>query len=304
MAIPDFQTVMRPLLTFLSDDKQHHVTELYSHIAEKFGLTEEEKSLRLPSDSTTYLSSRVGWALSHMKAAKLVESPSRAHYYLTERGRKVLVEHPQRVDMRVLDQFPEYVIFRTPRTKASGQKNEEPTEEVNNSTPEEAIAQAHQELRASLAQELLERIKQSPPAFFERLVIDVLLAMGYGGSQLDAGHTLGRSGDGGIDGVIREDKLGLDVIYIQAKRWEGVVGRPIVQGFVGAIHGARATKGVIITTSDFTSEAKDYVKTIPTRIVLVDGRTLAELMIDHNVAVSTTKTYEIKKVDSDYFPEV
>ncbi len=308
MAIPDFQTVMRPLLEMLSDGGEHPVSALYTQIAEEFALTEAEKAVRIPSGSTTYLASRVGWALSHMKAAGLVESPSRAHYRISQRGQQVRQKNPQRVDMRVLDKFPEYVAFRTPRAKEAQLQEEISAAPVatlvNSVTPEEAISQAYQELRAALAQELLEKIKQSSPVFFERLVVEVLLAMGYGGSQEDAGRALGRSGDGGIDGVIREDKLGLDVIYLQAKRWQGVVGRPIVHGFVGAIHGAQATKGVIITTSDFTMEAKAYVKTIPTRIVLVDGRTLAELMIDHNVAVSRVSNYEIKKVDNDYFSEV
>lgn len=219
--------------------------------------------------------------------------------------------NPVRVDLKVLDQFPEHVAFRTPKKVglqgAPGANGQEPplsSPTPDSATPDEAISLAYQELRSSLAQELLEKIKQSSPAFFERLVVDVLLAMGYGGSQRDAGEALGRSGDGGLDGVIREDKLGLDVIYLQAKRWQDVVGRPVIQAFVGALAGARANKGVIITTSDFTTEARNYIKTISARIVLVDGKTLAELMIDHNVAVSRVSNYEIKKIDSDYFSEL
>lgn len=301
MAIPDFQMMMRPILSILADGKEHPIGDIYGAIGDFFQLSKEERVQLLPSGKQFIVSNRVGWALTHFKAAKVAESSKRGVYKITQRGRDVLQKNAQQVDLSVLDQFEEHVAFRTPKTSKSS-STAAPVEVQ--ATPEEAILQAYQELRASLAQELLEKIKQSSPQFFERLVVDVLLGMGYGGSERDAGEALGRSGDGGIDGVIREDKLGLDVIYIQAKRWEGVVGRPVVQGFVGAIHGARASKGVIITTSDFTTEAKEYVKTIPTRIVLVDGRTLAELMIDHNVAVGRVSNFEIKKVDNDYFSEL
>ena len=304
MAIPDFQTVMRPLLDILQEKGEQHVGDLYALTADHFDLDADERALRLPSNSTTYLASRVGWALSHMKAAGLIESPSRARYRITQRGQTVRVKHDY-IGLKVLSEFPEFIAFRTPKNKEDGKKADGIIEvESPDVAPEEAMAQAYQEMRSSLAQDLLERIKQSPPLFFEKLVVEVLIAMGYGGSQSDAGRALGKSGDGGIDGVIREDKLGLDVIYLQAKRWEGTVGRPVVQAFVGAIHGARATKGVIITTSDFTAEAKAYVQTIATRIVLVNGHTLAELMIDHNVAVSRVSNYEIKRVDNDYFADL
>lgn len=306
MAIPDFQTVMRPILQSLSDGQERPSAWLYSTIADEFHLLPQEREELLPSKRQPVLNNRVAWALFHMKSAGLVEQPKRGVYKLTPRGQQVLQKHPQKVDMRVLAQFAEYAAMRDKQKPGSDADTtlDSPGPAVQVITPDEAIATAYGELRASLAQELLDKIKQSSPGFFERLVVDVLLAMGYGGSGRDAGETLGRSGDGGLDGVIREDRLGLDVIYIQAKRWEGVVGRPTVQGFVGAIHGARASKGVIITTSDFSAEARQYVKTIPTRIVLVDGRTLAELMIDHNVAVSRVSNFEIKKVDNDYFSEL
>lgn len=303
MAIPDFQTIMRPLLDFLEEKGEQHVGDLYTLTADHFDLSEDERASRLPSNSTTYLASRVGWALSHMKAAGLVESPSRAHYRITPRGQKIRSKHDY-IGLKVLSQFPEFIAFRTPKNKDGKKADSNIEVELPAMAPEEAMAQAYQEMRSSLAQDLLERIRQSPPLFFEKLVVEVLIAMGYGGSQSDAGRALGKSGDGGLDGVIREDKLGLDVIYLQAKRWEGTVGRPVVQAFVGAIHGARATKGVIITTSDFTAEARQYVQTIPTRIVLVNGHTLAELMIDHNVAVSRVSNYEIKRVDNDYFTDL
>jgi restriction system protein len=311
MAIPDFQTAMRPLLEMLADGQEHSNAELYQRIAQHFQLSEEEQETLLPRGRQPVLHNRVGWALSHCKVAGVVESPRRGVYQITSRGQEILQANPERVDLKVLDQFPEHVAFRTPKKaelqrtpSVNGQQAPDVALTVDTATPDEAISLAYQELRSSLAQELLEKIKQSSPAFFERLVVDVLLAMGYGGSQRDAGEALGRSGDGGLDGVIREDKLGLDVIYLQAKRWEGSVGRPVIQAFVGALHGAQATKGVIITTSDFTADARTYVKTIPTRIVLVDGKTLAELMMDHNVAVSRVSNYEIKKIDSDYFSEL
>ncbi len=304
MAIPDFQTIMRPLLQSLNDLQERPSSWLYSAISDEFRLSQQEREELLPSKRQKVLHNRVAWALFHMKSAGLIESPKRGVHKLTSRGQQILKKYPTKVDLRILAQFPEYIAMRGKEkigNEASLDPSVSPAPIV---TPDEAIASAYGELRASLAQELLEKIKQSSPEFFERLVVDVLLAMGYGGSQTDAGEALGRSGDGGIDGVIREDKLGLDVIYIQAKRWENVVGRPVVQGFVGAIHGARASKGVIITTSDFSSEAREYVKTISARIVLVDGQTLAGLMIDHNVAVSRVSNYEIKKVDNDYFSEL
>ncbi len=311
MAIPDFQTMMRPLLQMLADGEEHISSELYPRIGEHFQLSEEERQALLPSGQQPILHNRVGWALSHFKVAGVVESPRRGIYRITLRGHAVLQANPERVDHKVLDQFPEHVAFRTPKKAESqqalsvnGQQASAVLLTADTATPDEAISLAYQELRSSLAQELLEKIKQSSPAFFERLVVDVLLAMGYGGSQRDAGEALGRSGDGGLDGVIREDRLGLDVIYLQAKRWEGVVGRPVIQAFVGALQGAQATKGVIITTSDFTADARNYIRTIQTRIVLVDGKTLAELLMDHNVAVSRVSNYEIKKIDSDYFSEL
>jgi len=305
MAIPDFQTIMLPLLGILAADDELHTNEEFRlKIADHYTLTQAERQELVPSGRQTYLANRIGWALSHFKFAGIVSSPRRGYHQVTARGRQLFQQNPTRIDLKLLDQFPEHLAFRSrEKTNSTDVDVSGGDAKHENATPEEAIRLAYQEYRESLAQELTETIKQSSPAFFERLVVDVLLAMGYGGSQRDAGEALGRAGDGGIDGVIREDKLGLDVIYLQAKRWEGVVGRPVIQAFVGAIHGARATKGVIITTSSFSAEAREYVKTIATRIVLVDGKTLAELMIDHGVAVSRVSNYELKKIDSDYFLE-
>lgn len=311
MAIPDFQTIMRPLLQVLANDQEHSNAQLYDAIGKQFGVTSQERDERLPSGRQRVLDNRVGWALTYLRAVKATDSSKRGSHRITPRGHALLRDYPQRVDMRTLEQFAEYEALRKGTTpNGAGEQALLSTllpakvEVVSSITPEEAMAQAYKELRASLAQELLEKIKQSSSEFFERLVVDVLIAMGYGGSARDAGQTLGRSGDGGLDGVIREDKLGLDVVYLQAKRWEGVVGRPTIQAFFGAIAGARATKGVVITTSTFSAEARDYVKAIAARIVLVDGKELAEFMIDYNVAVSRVSNYEIKRVDSDYFSEL
>ena len=306
MAIPPFQSMMLPLLEILDDGQEHVVSELRSRVAQHFQLSDEEKDALLPSGGQTFVANRVGWALSHFKVAGIVQSPQPKTYRITERGQQVKQQNPQGVNLKVLDQFPEHVAFHTPKKVSALPLGTEASSAIPDdaSTPEEAIGLAYQELRASLAQELLEKIKLSSPAFFERLVVDVLKAMGYGGSHLNASEITGKSGDGGIDGVIRQDRLGLDVIYIQAKRWEGVVGRPVIQSFVGAIHGKQASKGVLITTSSFSEDALKYVKTIPIRIVLVDGKALAELMIDYNVAVSRSFLYEIKKVDNDYFSEL
>ena len=219
---------------------------------------------------------------------------------ITERGKKVLSENPQRIDVKFLKRYPEFLEFQKPK---EGEAKVNSTEESSESTPEELLENAYQGLRVGLAKDLLQNMKDCSPAFFERLVIDVLIKMGYGGSRVEAGQAVGRSGDGGIDGIIKEDKLGLDIIYIQAKRWEGTVSRPEIQKFAGALQGQRARKGIFITTSSFSSESIEFAKSIDSKIILIDGQTLANLMIDHNVGISPIASYEIKKIDSDYFSE-
>jgi restriction system protein len=220
---------------------------------------------------------------------------------ITKRGQAVLNERPGRIDVAFLSQFQEFKEFRALRH--AKQEEDEPELELNNKTPEESLEEVYQKLRGDLAADLLQRLKSCSPTFFERLVVEVIVKMGYGGTRQDAGKAIGKAGDGGIDGIIKEDKLGLDAIYIQAKRWDNTVGRPEIQKFVGALTGQRAKKGLFITTSDFSADAEDYVSRIDAKVVLIDGETLAQLMIDHNVGVSTAGTYEIKKVDSDYFSE-
>jgi restriction system protein len=242
---------------------------------------------------------------SNLKQASLLESPKRGVLRITDRGKAVLSSHPTRIHVKFLDQFAEFREFRVHRPeggridKAAPDASRQATLEIE--TPEERLATAYKTLRANLQVDLIEQVKSASPSFFERLVVDLLLAMGYGGSRQDAGRAIGKSGDGGIDGIIKEDKLGLDVIYIQAKRWEGTVGRPEVQKFAGALQGHRAPKGVFITTSSFTREAEDYANALNTKVILINGAVLTDLMIDHNVGVATTGTYELKRVDADYF---
>lgn len=299
MAIPDYQTLMLPLLQLLSDGKEHLLREAVQELADKFKLTDEERSQLLPSGVSTIIGSRVGWARTYLHKAGLVESKRRGCLQISSRGRSVLKESPLKLDVDFLRRYPEFIEFQsTKRNKESVQIESLPSSEA---TPEEALDSAYQKLRGDLETELLERMKSLPPSFFKRLVIDVLVKMGYGGSREDAGKAVGRSGDGGIDGIIKEDRLGLDTIYIQAKRWDGSVGRPEIQRFAGALQGNRARKGVFITTSTFTKEAEEFVTTIDTKIVLINGTQLARLMIDLNVGVSAVSSYEIKKIDSDYF---
>ncbi|OGV64431.1 MAG: restriction endonuclease [Lentisphaerae bacterium RIFOXYA12_FULL_48_11] len=300
MSIPDYQTCMLPLLKFYSDGQEHTFRESVEYLAREFKLTEQEQKQLLPSGQQAIFSNRVGWARSYMKQACLLESPKRAVNRITKRGLDVLKQKPSKIDVSFLEQFEEFKEFRT-RKHA---KTEEAKEELNNvKTPEETLESAYDKIREDLAAELLQRLKSCSPAFFERLVVEVIVKMGYGGTRQDAGKAIGQSGDGGIDGIIKEDKLGLDTIFIQAKRWDNTVGRPEIQKFVGALTGQRAKKGLFITTADFSKDAEDYVSRIDTKIVLIGGEALAQLMIDHNVGVSNVASFDLKKIDSDYFTE-
>ena len=300
MAIPDFQSIMRPMLEQLADGKEHRNRETNEFLADHFQLSEEELSETLPSGYARLFDNRIGWAKTHLKGAGLIESPARAKYRITQRGLDALskTEHP--INLAYLKQFDEYKEFQ------SGSKNGKPKESevcTDELTPLEHIEFGYQKVREELELELIAKVKAASPAFFERVVVELLVSMGYGGSRKDAGQTLGKAGDGGIDGVIKEDRLGLDVIYLQAKRWEGTVGRPEIQKFAGALQGQRAKKGIFLTTSGFSAEATQYASFIDSRIVLIDGETLAGLMIDAGVGVSKVATYEVKRLDSDYFEE-
>jgi len=271
-------------------------------------LSDEERRELLPSGGARLFDNRIGWAKSHMTQAGLLVSPKRAISMITPRGLKVLKDCPSRVDLRVLNEFEDFREFRN-RRRSSEEK--EPEENAGSSgleipdsrTPEELLESSYLQVRSNIEAELLAQIMASPPDFLERVVVDLVVRMGYGGSRRDAGAALGRSGDEGIDGIIKEDPLGLDIIYLQAKRWEGSVGRPEIQKFAGALQGQRARKGIFITTSTFTAEALEYASRIETKIILIDGARLSKLMFDHGVGVATASTYEVKRIDSDYFAD-
>ncbi|HEY4696382.1 MAG: restriction endonuclease [Gallionellales bacterium RIFCSPHIGHO2_02_FULL_57_16] len=303
MTIPVFQAVMLPLLRFTVDGAEHNKREAVNALAVEFKLNPSELSERLPSGQQTIFDNRVAWACTFLKKSGLLESTRRGVFSITEIGKQVLSRNPEKIDNKFLEQFPGFVEFRQ-----ISRKNKEEEKEIliapdREQTPEEALEFAHQSIRQSLAQDLLSRILECSPRFFEDLVIELLVAMGYGGSRRDAGERVGQSGDGGIDGIIKEDRLGLDTIYIQAKRWQGSVGAPEIQKFVGALQGQRAHKGVFITTSSFTPKAIEYVSNLPTKVVLIDGQQLANLMMDFDVGVSVAASYAVKRVDSDYFEE-
>jgi restriction system protein len=302
MAIPDFQTLMLPLLRLLGDGAEHKASDATDELSDEFGLTSEERQEPLASGTQPRIRNRVGWACTYLKKAGLIESPARGEYRITDRGREVLASNPDRVDMKYLERFPEYVAFRDLRHERSGSRLPAGGA-TSESTPEEELDAAYQQLRAALELEVLDQVKAASPVFFERLVVELLVKMGYGGTLRDAGQAVGRSGDGGIDGIIKEDRLGLDVIYVQAKRWESTVGRPEIQKFAGALQGHRARKGVFLTTAAFSADAIDFASRIDSKVVLIDGPTLAKYMVDHNVGVSLSQTYEVKRIDSDYFIE-
>ena len=302
MAIPDYQSLMLPVLRIAGDGALHQSRAALDGLGVELGLSDAELTELLPSGTSTYFASRVGWARSYLKAAGLLVSPRRGTFQITESGKAVLARNPTRIDNEHLMQYESFRAFRarsrTGDSEAPASAAPEPPSEL---TPEDAMAQAYARVRRALEADLLEQVKSASPTFFEQLVVDLLVAMGYGGSRQDAGRAVGRGGDGGIDGIIKEDRLGLDVIYVQAKRWEGTVGRPEIQKFAGALQGQRANKGVFITTSSFSRDARDYAESIISKIILLDGETLATLMVDHNVGVNRTGVYELKAIDSDYF---
>jgi restriction system protein len=298
MAIPDYQSIMLPLLKLAGDGEEHSLRETIETLAEHFSLSDEERRELLPSGRQPTFDNRVGWARTYMKKAGLLRSTRRGYFQITERGLDVLDKSPPKIDTAYLRQYPEFVEFQSPKPKGAEKRSPDLDDST---TPEEEIESAYQQLRESLIKELLETVKSCPPAFFEQLVIDLLVKMGYGGTRKDAGQAIGKSGDEGIDGIIKEDRLGLDIVYIQAKKWENTVSRPEIQKFAGALQGQRARKGVFITTSDFSRAAREYVSRIDSKIVLIDGYTLAQLMIDFGIGVTGVATYELKRVDMDYF---
>lgn len=305
MPIPDYQTIMLPLLKQLSDRKEYLFKDVIALLGKQFELTEEEMSELLPSGQSLLFANRVGWARTYLKKAGLLDSPRRGVVCITERGLQVLKGNPKKIDNNLLKQFPEFVEFQNIKKEESGSLEQIDTTQVEKQTPEETIDLAYQSIRQSLAQELIDTVRRLSPAFFERLVVELLVKMGYGGSMKDAGKAIGKTGDEGIDGTIKEDKLGLDIIYIQAKRWQAgnIVGRPELHKFVGSLAGQGAKKGIFITTSSFSKDALNYAPKNETKIVLIDGVQLAQLMIDYNLGVSVQRSYDIKRLDNDYFEE-
>jgi restriction system protein len=297
MSVPDYQTIMLPLLRAVGDGQEHLMTDVITELSNEFKLTDEERQRMQPSGVQTVMYNRVGWARTYMLKAGLLERTARGKIRITQRGKDVLSKRPTRIDQKFLQQFPEFLEFK----KVSVPKDEEEEERLE--TPDDLLGSGYQKLKQTLTEDLLEHIKNCSPTFFENLVIDLLVAMKYGGSLEDA-RRVGKSGDGGIDGVIKEDKLGLDEIYVQAKRWDkGTVGRPVIQSFVGSLEGRKARKGVFITTSQFSNDAREFVKHLEKKVVLIDGEELASLMIEHGVGVAPVATYDVKKIDSDYFAE-
>jgi restriction system protein len=297
--IPDFQKIMLPFLNLLMDGTEHSTIETNEYLAKYFGLTEDEVNQYLPSGSQKIFSNRVAWTKSYLKMYGLLEPTKRGCYKISDNGKQFMLQNPTEVNVKILKQWASKNSDKSRSTEGSESEENDVNHEIT--TPEEQLESNYLLIRQKVAQELLQKIKSSSPSFFENLVVDLLVKMGYGGSVKDAGKSIGKSGDEGIDGIIKEDKLGLDIIYVQAKRWENVVGRPEIQKFVGALAGQGAKKGVFITTSWFTKEAKEYQPKNDTKIVLIDGEQLAELMIDHNLAVSTVNVFEIKRIDYDYF---
>ena len=304
MPIPDYQALMLPLLRLVKDGNEQSLRKAYDLLADEFKLTEVERKEQLPSGQDRIFSNRVRWARFYLSKAGLLDSSKRGHFRITTSGLDLLAKSPATMGAKQLMDYAAFRDFKqgTDKPDQAVEANKESL--LQTSTPEEAIEAAYAELQSALAAEILDVLKKCTPGFFEQIVVDVLVAMGYGGTRKDAGAAIGGSGDGGIDGVINEDRLGLDAIYVQAKRWDAnPVGRPELQKFVGALQGQKAKKGIFITTSSYTSDAKSFATHIETRLVLIDGPTLARYMIEFNVGVATTSAYELKKVDVDYFSE-
>jgi restriction system protein len=301
--IPDYQTIMLPLLEHISDGKEYKMRNVTDELAVKFNVSEKEQKELLPSGAAPVFYNRTAWAKTYLKKAGLIESPKQGIVIISKRGLEVLKKKPSSINVKFLKQFSEFLEFQS--SKQEDEIESQNSDDQSAQTPEELLETAYQKIRKSLASELINKVVELSPTFFERLVVELLVKMGYGGSIKDAGKAMGKSGDEGIDGTIKEDKLGLDIIYIQAKRWKpgNVVGRPELQKFVGALAGQGAKKGIFITTSNFSREALDYAPRNETKIVLIDGEYLAQLMIDYNLGCTPQQVYEVKKIDGDYFGE-
>jgi len=294
MSIPDYQALMLPLLRLASDGNEHRISDALEHLARTFNLSADELSELLPSGKQTVFANRAHWAKTYLSQAGLLESPRRAYFRITPRGREVLKDNPGRIDVELLSKFPEFLDFKT---RARVQSSEplstvEPPvgvrpAQLTAATPDEILRDTVRDLDRSLSSELLQRVLSAPPVFFENLIVTLLLSMGYGGSREDAGRAIGKSGDGGIDGVIDQDPLGLDRVYVQAKRYktDSPVSEPEIRAFSGSLGAAKANKGVFDTTSFFTRPAIEFAERHPFKMVLIDGEQLTTLMIRHDVGV-------------------
>jgi len=299
MGIPDYQSLMLPLLQYLSDGKERNIREVIDYLSSKFKLSEEEKDELLPSGKQPIMDNRVGWARTYLLKAGLLFSPQRSYIEISDRGLNVLKQNPKEINIKFLEQFPEFIEFRTIK-KESSTKNTNNKEEMEDITPDELMEKGYSSIYANLTQELLVKLRSVDPYYFEKIVVDLIDAMGYG-----KGKVTQKSGDGGVDGIIYQDKLGLEQIYIQAKRYneKNSIGISTLRSFVGTLDEAGVNKGIFITTSHFPKEAENFVKRCSKNIILIDGEELSRLMIENNVGVNTTKRYEIKKVDVDFFSD-
>ncbi len=306
MAIPDYQTLMLPVLT-IAGEGETRVPGAAQIIADQLGLSDDEREEMLPSGKQRLLHNRVHWAKFYMSKARLIESPKRGTFVASPAGLALLATKPDRIDVETLKTFPAFAEFYGQAGSSAKPEQAPAAAAATNSeaTPEEQIDAAHAVLTAALKADLLQRVLEQSPGFFERLIVELLVAMGYGGSHDDAARQLGKSGDGGIDGVIDEDRLGLDRIYVQAKRYAAgsSVGRPEVQGFVGSLVGLGATKGVFVTTSAFSKQAADYARSLQQRVILIDGLRLTDLMTEFRVGVRTARMIEVRRLDEDFFAD-
>lgn len=298
MAVPDFQSLFLPFLELLNEEQDCHIGEIEDSLASRLKLTEEDLVEMLPSQQSTRFANRVGWARTHLYKAGLIEKVARGIYRISPSGKNILATAPKFLNLRTLDEIPQHRDWFHAEKK--GSKNAVPVPDPEKPT-NEIIEDAFADLNRTLAAELREKMASMDPFRFEQLVVDLLFEMGYGGSREEAATVTKKTNDEGIDGVINEDRLGLDVIYIQAKRWKSTVGRVEIQSFVGALAGQQAHKGIFITTSDFTKTAFEYARSVSQKIILIDGVRLAELMIEHGIGVSVNRTLVMKRIDSDYF---
>lgn len=304
MTLPDYQSFMLPVLKFAADGCERRVRDAVEGVADMLQISDEDKQEMLPSGTQTRLYNRVGWSVTYLHKAGLLNKPQRGWFKITESGQSLLRSNPEKIDNSTLEEYESFRQFKSKKNDTAESREQQDQQDNDTaSTPEERIEQSIVELNKSLMDEISDSLSTVDPGRFEQIVVDLLVAMGYGGSRADASQVIGKPGDGGIDGTIKEDRLGLDVVYVQAKRWQGPVGRKEIQSFAGSLEGERASKGVFITTSTYSKQAEEYVNNIGKRIILIDGDRLARLMIDHGVGVTEVRSYSVCKLDSDYYED-